>query len=429
MANHDALARVLLLGMPGAPWRQTLAVRSLTAMFTNDHRLDVVAVDALAPLPPRLAQLNFDIIILSPTFLSARYSHDLLDRIKTSFSYVATSTAMKVALPQDDYDCSEILESWLADWGVDLVYTVCPDNWGILYPRCHAAGKVRLGYTAYLLDGQVLPLDSQPSWTRRHIDVTYRASRLPFNFGGLGQLKAEVVDAFLGCISSPDRFVFDLAVGHTNQITGRAWMKFMADSRFVLVSPSGSPVIDPVGELRRLAIHDSVPQHSLEDFFVAAKGLKWSMCENTMISPRNIEAALTGTVQIALPSSYSGILDPHDHYVPLDGSRDVEAALANDVNWHAIRHRTFEAITSVHRLRASAIIGEILDEASIHHRRAIGQVRTQRTRRAVVNACTRAAAGFSATAYWGIRQLRSRAERKLGPVCRYFVNVLRLRTR
>ena len=37
-----------------------------------------------------------------------------------------------------------------------------------------------------------------------------------------------------------------------------------------------------------------------------------------MISPRNIEAALSKTVQIALIDSYSNIMSPDVHYIPLN---------------------------------------------------------------------------------------------------------------
>ena len=37
----------------------------------------------------------------------------------------------------------------------------------------------------------------------------------------------------------------------------------------------------------------------------------------TALSPRNIEAALLGTVQLATPGSYSGLMQPLAHFIPL----------------------------------------------------------------------------------------------------------------
>ena len=37
----------------------------------------------------------------------------------------------------------------------------------------------------------------------------------------------------------------------------------------------------------------------------------------TAISPRNIEAALAETVQIAIPDDYSDFLSPYEDYIPL----------------------------------------------------------------------------------------------------------------
>ena len=38
----------------------------------------------------------------------------------------------------------------------------------------------------------------------------------------------------------------------------------------------------------------------------------------TAISPRNIEAALARTVQIATPGDYSGLMNPHEHFIQME---------------------------------------------------------------------------------------------------------------
>lgn len=155
MRGLSRKTRVLYLGMPGSPWGQTLAVRSLTQMFTKDSRLDVIPIDGLAPLPSGLEDVSFDLIVLSPTFLAARYSQDLLKSTRRKFAFIESSTTLKVAMPQDDYDCSSILDGWVTDWNVDLTYTICPHNWELLYPRYQQTGRLRLGFTRYILENEL----------------------------------------------------------------------------------------------------------------------------------------------------------------------------------------------------------------------------------------------------------------------------------
>ena len=40
----------------------------------------------------------------------------------------------------------------MCDWGVHYIYTVCPDNWHLLYPSSIANAEIKLGYTGYISD-------------------------------------------------------------------------------------------------------------------------------------------------------------------------------------------------------------------------------------------------------------------------------------
>jgi len=86
---------------------------------------------ARQPVTSRLRSQKFDAIILDTTFLGWRWANPKslrLDRILNEYAFIAASDAVKIALPQDEYDHTEILDAWLADWKVDLVYSVCHDH-------------------------------------------------------------------------------------------------------------------------------------------------------------------------------------------------------------------------------------------------------------------------------------------------------------
>jgi hypothetical protein len=66
------------------------------------------------------------------------------------YAFVAESDAVKLAFPQDEYDCHQLLDDWMYDWKVDVVFSVIASGWDVLYPRYHRVGDIRLGYTGYI---------------------------------------------------------------------------------------------------------------------------------------------------------------------------------------------------------------------------------------------------------------------------------------
>lgn len=360
-------ARVLLLVMQNATWRETIALQSLIRLFEFDPRVEVVVADARAPLIPGVRTASYDLIVLSPSFLCSRYSTSLLGRVQERFDFVSESTALKVAMVQDDYDCAWILDKWLHDWAIDIIYSICPSNWSLLYPLCSRRADIRLGFTRYILDSDVSCLSELPTWENRNLDVVYRGSQLPLNFGELGQQKAHIAEMFRTQIPAGSDLNLDLAVGATSIITGPRWLQFLQSSKFTLVAPSGSSFVDPYGDLRQLADDTSTRLLDLPTFRQEAqrRQLRYFEVENTMLSPRNIEAALCGTVQIAVTSSYSQILIENVHFVPLSDVPNNPYALADEVNWERIRTHALDAVLSERRLRAVNFVSDLLENIYI----------------------------------------------------------------
>jgi len=397
LSIRQSRLRVLVLTMQGTPWREFSAVKSLRTMFHDDPRLDVVVADARAPLAPWLRSTKFDIVVLSSTFLGARYSNRLLEQVKRKFEFVASTHALKVAMPQDDYDCCRLLDEWLSEWSVNIVYAAAPTNWSVLYPRSLRKAEIRLGYTSYITDRQIVAIESLKPWGNRSIDVSYRATSLPLNFGHLGQLKQSVGEIFRKKVLDASEFQLDINVGGGSAISGNRWLEFVESSRFVLVSPSGSSFIDPNGDLRELASEPRFVTGTLADFLIEAsrRKLEWYELSNTAISPRNLEAVLRGTVQIAIPGEYSGILQPINHYVPLDQDLDVRCVLRNELDWHRIRSEARDAVLSVRRLRANELISELLELLQGSGRESDCEVRKSVVRQRVKWSCAALFSGMA----------------------------------
>jgi hypothetical protein len=325
--------------------------------------------NASLPLPDFVKDIEFHGIVLGPTFLCNRYHPPTLTKTLEAYAFIKSSNAFKIAMPQDDYDCSAILERWVLDWGVDLLYTVCPEHWDVLYPNLSLTGKIRLGYTGYVADKMIDRSRHPKPFAARSVDVSYRARKLAPNFGRVGYVKGIIGDIFLEKAANQG-LILDISTHPKDTIHGDQWLDFIEDSKFVLGSNSGSSLLDPEGEIRfeverYLAFHPNASFDEVRDACFPMESERYAF---TAISPRNIEAALLETVQILTPGSYNGIMLPEEHYIPFepDGSNihDVLAMMRDTVKVRKIASACKDAFLSVKELRYSYHVSEIIDEIS-----------------------------------------------------------------
>ena len=361
---------ILSLHRMGDPHHRMESVHALEYMVAEVRPdLNVVVHDCNVPLPDYMRDLDYDLFVLGPTFLCNRYSPRELKSALSEFEFIKHSNACKVALPQDDYDCSEILEDWLLDWEVSLIYTVCPEHWPSLYPRLSQKGRMRLGYTGYISQDWIDSWRSPKPIELRTIDVSYRASKLPANFGSLGQTKWEIANRFLKAAGESGEMILDISVDPKDRIPGKRWHDFLENSKFCLTTPSGSSLLDPRGGIRSCVNHYVARKPRAhfseieEKCFVGKDGQDIF----TALSPRNLEAALAETVQIATPGNYSGLMQPYDHFIPLaeDCSNIAEVCeLMNDTfHVNKIKNQCKDSVLSEPRLRRENIVNEIIDFA------------------------------------------------------------------
>lgn len=313
--------------------------------------------DAALPPPAYLRQASFDAILLDVTFLGYRWLDPVLfNRFLKQYQFVAESDAVKIAFPQDEYDCHAVLDDWMCAWRVDTVFSVISSSWDILYPRYSLVGDIRLGYTGYL-DEALLNWKPKP-FSARRIDIGYRARTLPPNFGRLGQTKWSIGRDVATRAVDFDLLV-DIELGERSMLMGDAWLHFLDDSKFTLGANSGSSLLDPVGALRAAVRHYCArhPAASFEEVEAACfPGLDGLHCL-TAISPRVLEAALLGSGQILVDGDYSGILQANEHYIPIrsDASNfdDVVEAMSDVPRVERMISRCREAILSVPELRGN----------------------------------------------------------------------------
>ena len=311
--------RILVLYWYPVPiYQMRLAVQQhLYALEKGDQRHEIIYHNVYQNTRPLKAS-NFDVVILHTTFLCMRWS-EFFYTLKSELEWVKKLSCLKIAIPQDEYDHSEVLDEWLFEWQVSIIFSCFDEtHHEVLYPmmsKCASFYRCLTGYIdedmARRIETSLLSIDKRPN------DIVYRASKLPYWFGSHGQLKHEIAGIVAGRAQSHG-LRHDISTRQEDTILGAAWIDFVASGRTVIGCESGSSALDRRGELKAkiqalLAEND---QLSFEEVSAQLPN-GWDTFSFFAISPRHLEAVITKTCQILLEGTYDGILQPNKHYIPL----------------------------------------------------------------------------------------------------------------
>lgn len=279
------------------------------------------------PAPEFIRKCHFDAVIFDVTVLCLRYLNTygiyekkVYEKFVKNYSFLKYCSCVKIAFPQDDYDCSKILDNWLINWGVDVVFSPLADNPDIskIYENYIKFGRIELGYTGYIDDDYFKLKEKVKPFKEREIDIFYRTKKLLPYFGWIGELKWKIADIVKEKAKEYGLKV-DISYRYEDSIFKDKWFDFLGNSKFVLGSLSGSSLIDPYGEIQKKVrkyckLNPNYNYFEVEKNFFPNQDIYYF----TAISPRNIEAAFTLTGQILVKGYYSGILKPWEDYIPLE---------------------------------------------------------------------------------------------------------------
>jgi hypothetical protein len=342
--------RVLVVYRTNEPGPMRTAVaHHLRVLEHTRPRHEVFYYDARLRVPRWLAAASFDVVVLHTTFLGMRWS-DVFPLWKQKVAWLNDVDCLKIALPQDDYDRSEILDEWLLELGVTDVFSVFGEHErAVLYPLMHSRARFHDCLTGYIDEGAAERCRSRlvPADSRLH-DVVYRASRLPYRFGRHGQLKHELGNA-VAARAAAHGLSCDVSTRTEDTILGERWLDFLMSSRAVIGCEGGSSALDRRGELEA-AIADLLrAQPSLSFEQVTAELPEgWDDYRFFTLSPRHLEAVVTQTAQILVEGHYAGALEPNRHYLPVKRDlSDLDDALeqTKDVSlMTALAERAYEDV-------------------------------------------------------------------------------------
>ena len=308
--------------------------------------VNIWPADTYGALPPSIDLGDFDAVVVLPRLGYDPVTLEFLDRrLPVSFRQFE---GLKVLMRQDENLMTSRIEDFLISNEFDVLLTCVPqDQIDVAYPRLAQAGIT----TRTVLTGYVTPdmrSFARAPYEARDIDLSYRAYRGTFSNGEL------VHEKYLIGARALEHFVdsgltLDISLDPADRLIGKDWQNHLNNSKAVLGTESGTNLFDFDGSIYRWAQlfeHEHRNSElSYEQLYQLARVVLSGAEGNvrySQISPRHLEAAAFGTLQVLFPGDYSGIFKPDLHYLPLHrdfSNRDQIAEAIKDA-------RTYQRITT-----------------------------------------------------------------------------------
>lgn len=337
-------------------------------------------------LPGWLDLDAFDVVAI-------HYSIYTLHLDPTWVAALRRTSALKVQFIQDEYRIVHRFHERMRELRLDLLFTVCPEDVAALvYPR-EALRDLAVVTTLTGFVPEELERRSYPPLAGRRYDVTYRGRDLPLWWlGELYHEKVRIGDDFLRRTAGSG-LRCSISCRAEDRIYGDAWFEFLRDSRCVLGTESGASVVDFTGDIeaRTRAFLEAHPGASFEETRRACFAEEDGRLVISVISPRVFEAIGCGTALVLFEGHYSGILRPHEHYVPLkkdlSNIDEVVATIRDHAALERMTSRAFDDVIGSGRYSYRSFVAMVDDALAEHRaRRAAGRSRgrTALTSRAIV---------------------------------------------
>ena len=272
----------------------------------------------VAPPPPEILNDCFDAVILHYAFLALRTTGNAFFRFKRGFNWIRTLDCLKIAMPQDESDHAGLLDEWLFDWEVDVVFSVHYKPDGPLYPRTRTQAQIFNCLPGYIDEtsarsfaSRIVPLRDRP------YDIIYRARKLSYWYGSHAQMKhslAEIIRSY----AEPRGLRCDISTRSEDAIVGEKWLDFLSSGRAVIGGEGGLTSLDWRGELRCQveALQGNNPGLTFDQVSDRMPD-GWDSFHFLTVTPRHFEAVITKTCQVLIVGDYKGVLEAGQHYLPL----------------------------------------------------------------------------------------------------------------
>lgn len=329
--------------------------RSIFTSCVNDHLMslklftgfNVYFADAVFESRCHYDLELFDAVVIHYT--CCLYIDDYIHR---SFrDKLASYSGPIFAFTQDEYDTTATIHRHIRDLGIDVYLTcVAPENIPLVFPPDQFPG------TSFLntLTGFVPLTIGKPETLRpvaeRTVMIGYRARELHWKYGELARDKL-MIGVRMKEACDARGIACDIAWTDDARIYWNRWSEFLESCRAVLGTESGFNVFDFDGSIRarveeaRRREPELTYEQVHERFLAEHEGRFGRM---NQVSPRVFEAIAHKTALIQYEGTYSGVVEPHRHYIPLkkDFSNvdEVLGTLADTPAVEAMVERAYEDV-------------------------------------------------------------------------------------
>jgi hypothetical protein len=303
--------------------------------------------------------IHYSILVISDQYLSPA----LRDRIHRF-------RGLKVQFIQDEYRWVDRITEMIRYLGIHVLYTCIPE------PAASQVYEARLpevarvptlaGYVPQSLLGR-----SVPPIRERPLDVSYRGQTVPYWLGRLGQDKI-VIGRVVRDRVARYGLVSDIAWDPDERIYGEEWYRFTLASKTALGTESGASIVDFDGSLQR-RVDDYLAEHPDADFEEVHSRILAPYEGNVVISvvsPRVFEAAALNTALVLFPGHHSGVIEPWEHYVPLEKDFSNFAQVADLLHQpdvlQGMADRTYADLVTSGRYSLSRFVREFDDLLAEH---------------------------------------------------------------
>ncbi|MGB0505341.1 MAG: hypothetical protein ACPGGK_04015 [Pikeienuella sp.] len=310
---------ILVLHAADIPVRMTM-INHLTAVPRYVPNYTYVFHHVNAPLTEGLMNSSFDAVIINYCFISFLKLRSDINR--TKYSFLRNWEAVKIAIVQDDYTRNQIIDDWIVETKIDVVYSAIEDGLDYLYKRSFLMPniKFRMGLTGYTDSQDFEKYDRvRIPWEERTMDVGTRVRMLPAFYGRHGLLKGKTAESF-GRIADEAGFVVDVSTDPKDVIPGNKWFDFLANCRFSIGVKGGASLADPIGQIKIDvdAFTASNPEASFDEIEAACFPGEDMVYRFEAISPRLFECAILENCQILIGDDWPGGLVAGEDFILLE---------------------------------------------------------------------------------------------------------------
>ena len=253
---------------------------------------------------------------------SVRLPYDMISDSWTQ--KIAQFDGKKFLFIQDEYDYTKRSWFWINLLGIDTVFTCVPtQNISKVYPtERFPKTKFFNVLTGYVPTQLPKVANLREPMDRKNL-VGYRGRPLHARYGALGQEKIQI-SKLVKSYAKEHNHLVDIEWDENKRIYGDQWYEFVASTRATLGTESGANLFDWDGDLMFRLDRAKTVHADKSDLEILTKVLGAADTPGLMnqISPRVFEAIALRTALVLYPGDYSGVLQPHKHYIPLqkDGS-------------------------------------------------------------------------------------------------------------